>query len=129
MRLFKTMLLATSLFYSYGCAHSLPSLNRSKPFIVTSNNDGTKTLYQESRGFGDVGPLAFEPSEAIRNALDRDPIPLMETVTCVTFRATTTLSDGRNLEICGVHCDDNTTYKMACDADIFDNGFDQNIIE
>ena len=52
-------------------------------------------------------------------------------VTCYTYRIT----DGnRNRSTygqskCGVKCSDNTFYGMKCDADIFKDGFDIDVVE
>jgi hypothetical protein len=42
-------------------------------------------------------------------------------VRCYTYRINYPSGEKR----CGVHCEDKTEYHMDCDADIFDDGFDQ----
>lgn len=46
-----------------------------------------------------------------------DPVP--QEIICYSYHGT-----GANGEICGMKCDDNTTYGMSCGADIFDGNFD-----
>lgn len=131
------VLSVVAVLLTSGCAHSKkgtytdnPQLNRVRPFLVATDNQGTMALYEKVEGFANIGSLAFEPSENVLENLDRDPFPPQAAVVeCITYTATTRLPDGTILQICGVHCSDGSSYSMNCGADIFERGFDKVITE
>ncbi|HEX8527324.1 MAG TPA: hypothetical protein VF689_10165 [Allosphingosinicella sp.] len=87
---------------------------RSARYVVEQDAAGERIIYRSRNG-------VVDRRRPIRTTISGWTPTNLQVVTCHSFKATQTSTGA---QVCGMACTDGSMYRMPCDAEIFDGGFD-----